>query len=99
MIKKCETCGINYKYCDCFFEYINFKDDLIEYKCLCCNNTYQQKFDEKLKEQFFITYKCSNHDNNKFLLLMQKVFNILCLNIQLKFISNLNLHINGVVKW
>ena len=26
--KKCETCGIKYK----FFEYINFKDDLIEYK-------------------------------------------------------------------
>ena len=30
--KKCETCGIKYKYCDCFLEYMNFKDDLIEYK-------------------------------------------------------------------
>ena len=30
--KKCETCGIKYKYCDCFLEYTNFKDDLIEYK-------------------------------------------------------------------
>ena len=29
--KKCETCGIKYKYCDCFLEYPNFKDDLIEY--------------------------------------------------------------------
>ena len=24
------------------------KDDLIEYKCLCCNKNYQHKFDEKL---------------------------------------------------
>ena len=28
--KKCETCGIKYKYCDCFLECANFKDDLIE---------------------------------------------------------------------
>ena len=28
--KKCKTCGIRYKYCDCFLEYIDFKDDLIE---------------------------------------------------------------------
>ena len=46
--KKCETFGIKYKYCDCFLEYTNFKDDLIEYNCLCCNKYYQQKFDEKL---------------------------------------------------
>ena len=25
MIKKCETFGIKYKYCDCFLEYTNFK--------------------------------------------------------------------------
>ena len=25
--KKCETCGIKYKYCICFLEYTNFKDD------------------------------------------------------------------------
>ena len=47
--KKCETCGIKYKYCDCFLEYANFEGDLIEYKCLCCNKNYQRKFDEKLK--------------------------------------------------
>ena len=35
--KKCETSRTKYKYCDCFLEYTNFKDDLIEYKCLCCN--------------------------------------------------------------
>ena len=34
--KKCETCRIEYNYCHCFLEYTNFKDDLIEYKCLCC---------------------------------------------------------------
>ena len=35
--KKCEICGITYK---CFLEYINFKDDVIEYKCFCCNKNY-----------------------------------------------------------
>ena len=40
MIKKCETGGIT-----------NFKHDLIEYKCLCCNKNYQQNSDKKLKEQ------------------------------------------------
>ena len=34
--KKCETCGIKYKHCDRFLEFTNFRDDLIEYKCLCC---------------------------------------------------------------
>ena len=28
--KKCETCGIKYKHCHCFFEYIHFIYDLIE---------------------------------------------------------------------
>ena len=55
----------------------NFKDDLIEYKCLHCNKNYQHKFDEKLKERFFnaninFKYKCSNHGNNKFILLLRK---------------------------
>ena len=39
---------------------------------MLCNKNYQQKFDEKLKERFFSTYKCSNHDSNKFILLLQK---------------------------
>ena len=30
------------------------------------------KFDEKLKGRFLNTYKCSNHDNNKFISLLQK---------------------------
>ena len=66
--KKCETCGIKYKHCDYFLEYTNFKDDLIEYKCLSCNKIYQQKFKEKLKEIFFNTYKLSNHDSNNFII-------------------------------
>ena len=57
--KNCEACGIKYKYRDCFLEYKNFSDDLIEYKCLCYNKNYQHKFDKKLKEQFFNTYKFS----------------------------------------
>ena len=40
------------KYCNCFFEHTNFINDLIEYKCFCCDKNYQYKFDEKLKEQF-----------------------------------------------
>ena len=62
--KKCETCGIKYEYCDCFLEYINFKDNLIEYKCLCCNKSYQHKFDKKLK--------IFNHNDNKFILFLWK---------------------------
>ena len=58
--------------CNCFLECKNFKGDLIEYKCLCCKKNYRQKFDGMLKERFFNTYKCSDHDNNKFILLLQK---------------------------
>ena len=39
--EKCETFKIKYNYWDCFLEYTDFKDDLIEYKSLCCNKTYQ----------------------------------------------------------
>ena len=66
--EKCKTCRIKYKFWDCFIEHINFKDDLIEFKCLCYNKNYQQNFDEKLKEQLFNTHNFSKHDNNKFIL-------------------------------
>ena len=39
--KKCENCGIKYKYCDFFLEYSNFKDNSIKYKCLLCNKNCQ----------------------------------------------------------
>ena len=32
--KTCETCGIKYKVCECWLEYINAKKDLTLYKCL-----------------------------------------------------------------
>ena len=35
--RKCETCWITFEKFDCFLEYTNRKDDLIEYKCLYCN--------------------------------------------------------------
>ena len=44
--QKCETCRIKYEHYGCFLEYINFKDDLMKYKCLFCNKNYQQKFDK-----------------------------------------------------
>ena len=31
--KKCETCAIKYKDCECCIEYTYVKDDLILYKC------------------------------------------------------------------
>ena len=67
--KKCETCGIKYKYCGCFLEYRNFKDDLREYKCLNFNKSYQQKFSENLKERVFNTQE---KNKNKFILLLRK---------------------------
>ena len=70
--KKGETCGIRYKYCNCFLEYTSFKDDLIEYKCLFCNKHYQRKFDKKLKERFSNSYRSSNQNNTKFNLLFHK---------------------------
>ena len=34
----------NYKKnCNFFLEYTIFKDDLIEFRCLCCNKSYQGK--------------------------------------------------------
>ena len=39
---------------------------------MCCNKSYQRKFDEKLKKRYLNTYKFSNHDSNKFILLFRK---------------------------
>ena len=72
--KKCETCRIKYKHCDCVLKHTNVKDDLIEFKCLGCNKSYQRKFDEKWKERFCNTYKFSNNDNNKFIIAKRCLF-------------------------
>ena len=66
------NCRIKYKGSGCFLEYNAFREDLIEYKCLCCNKNYQEKFDENLKKRVFNMYKFSNHNINKFILLLQK---------------------------
>ena len=39
--KICETCEIEYKYCNSFLECMHFKDGLIEYKCFSCNKNDQ----------------------------------------------------------
>ena len=46
----------------------NFKGDLIEYKCLCCNKNHKTKFDKNLKKRSFNT----SNNINKFILLLQK---------------------------
>ena len=48
---------LNIEHWDYFIEYTKFADDLIEYKCLSCNKSYQRKLDEKLNERFFKIYK------------------------------------------
>ena len=63
MIKNAKHVELN-KVLQLFLEYTNFKDDLIEFKCLVCNKSCQIK--GKLKEGFFNTFKFSNHENNIF---------------------------------
>ena len=55
-----------------FFKYENVKDNLIRNKCLFCNKNYINKFDEKLKKWFKNTFKLSDNDINKFILLLRK---------------------------
>ena len=44
--------------------------NLIEYKCLCLNKNYKKKLDKSLRKNFFNTCKFSNHNINKFTLLL-----------------------------
>ena len=48
--RKYETCWIKYKDFECFLEYTNVKNNLIEYQCFCYNKSYQKTFDEYLKK-------------------------------------------------
>ena len=70
--KKCENCRSKYEDCECFIVYVNFKDDLIEYKFLCCNKNDWKRLNETLKKQFFNTYAVLKHDNNRLTLLLRK---------------------------
>ena len=63
---------IKYKYCDCFLEYESVKDNSMKYYCLSCNKDYSKKTDEELKQQFKDTFKFSNNDINKFILMLTK---------------------------
>ena len=60
------------KDCDCLLEYESVKDNLIKYKCLCCNKDDSNKIDEKLKKWFKIIFQFSNNDIIKFILLLRK---------------------------
>ena len=57
---------------NCFLEYDSIDDDLIKYKCLPCNKNDSNKIDEKFKKLFNNTFKLSNNDINKFILLLRK---------------------------
>ena len=64
---KCKDCG-------CFLKYESVKDNLIKCKCLSYNKEYSSKIDEESKNRFKNTFKFSNNDINKFILLLKKVF-------------------------
>ena len=53
-------------------EYESVKDNLTKYKCLSCNKDYSNKLDGKLKKRFKNTFKFSDNDINKFILLLRK---------------------------
>ena len=63
---------MKYKDFECCLKCKKFKDDWIEYKCLHYNKNYQKMFNEDLKNLIINTYKYSNHDINKFVLLPRK---------------------------
>ena len=67
-----EILKIKCKDCYCFLEYDSVKDNLIKYKCLFCNKDYSKTIDAQLKTRFTNTFKFSNNDINKFILLLGK---------------------------
>ena len=94
---------IKCKDCDCFLEYESVKDNFIKYKCLSCNRNYSNKIDTELKKRFKNTFKFSDNDINKFILLLRKgvypyeymddweKFNETTLPEKEEFYSNLNM--------
>ena len=63
---------IKCKDCNCFLEHESVNDNLIKCKCLSCNKNYSSKIDKKLKKRFKNTFKFSNSDIHKFILLLRK---------------------------
>ena len=66
------TYKIKCKDYDFYLEYGNVKDNWIKCKCLSYNKDYSNKLDEKLKKRFKSTFKFSNNDINRFILLLRK---------------------------
>ena len=77
---------------------------MIKYKCLSCNKVYSNKLGEQLKKRFKNTFKFSDNNISKFILLLRKVaypyeymlddwgkFNETTLPEKEKFYSNLNM--------
>ena len=64
---------MKYKDYYCLLEYERVNDNLMKYKRLSCNKDYSNKIDEELKNRFRNTFKFSNNDINKFILLLRKV--------------------------
>ena len=62
---------IKCKDCDCFLEYESVKDNLVKYKCTSCNKDYLNIIYEEIKKQVNNTFKFSNNDINKFILLLR----------------------------
>ena len=60
---------IKCKDCDYFLEYKIVKNNLIKYEFLSYNKDYSNKIDEELKNQFRNSFKFSNNDITKFILL------------------------------
>ena len=54
---------------DCFLEYESVKEHSM--KNFSCNKDYSNKTDEELKKRFKNTFKSSNNDINKFILLLR----------------------------
>ena len=63
---------IKCKDCDCFIKFKSVKNSLIKYKGLLCYNDYSNKAHEELKTRFKNTFKFSNNDMNRFVLLLRK---------------------------
>ena len=75
----------------------------MKYKCLFCNKDYSNKIDEEFRKRFKNTFKFSNKDINKFILLLRKgvypyeyigdweKFNETALPVKEKFYSNINM--------
>ena len=58
------------QYNKCCLEYTDFKDGLIEFKCLIC----KKKIDESLKKQLVNAYNFPSQNISKVILLLQKGF-------------------------